>query len=137
MGGRKVMQRCSRWKQSVAQCNRVVDSLNSLYGCDAGHQVLPSAAQDAVLRSILQQCALDRPPAGMSVDPEAALLELLGSKASGYEEPEGQHGPAAYRRDLVSLPDSAGSCFLLEHLCDSDRDDLDRFRERLFLSESA
>ena len=65
--------------------------------------------------------------------PEAAWLALLRHKASAYDA-EGPCRMAPFSLPLLSLPDSAGKCDLLDVLDGSDKSDLERFEKRLLLS---
>ncbi len=80
---------------------------------------------------MLRVCSSDAPPAELE-EPEACLAAVLGGKASDYSE--SRLGPAPYQKGPISLPVTAGHCCLLDHLRDSDLQDLDRFSERLTLS---
>ena len=65
--------------------------------------------------------------------PEAAWLALLCHKASAYHA-EGPCRMAPFSLPLLSLPDSAGKCDLLDVLDGSDKSDLERFEKRLLSS---
>ena len=99
---RRIRQKASRCRRVVDAANEVIWSINVLHGSsECG--IWPSEAQVASLAAIHQAGQADTPPQDLPA-PEAALRQLLGSKASYAED---LNATAPFCRGSVSWPDSA------------------------------
>ena len=83
-GCRPQRQRQSRRCQSVLHANRVIESLNYLYGNGPTEDKGTTLAQLAVQRRVIASCSQDRPPSERE-GAEAALQVLLGKSAMSYD----------------------------------------------------
>ena len=109
---RPVAQRRCRLKAQHASLSECVWALNFLYGQGQAMQGLrPSAAQEAAILNIRELVRGGTPPAPL-LQPEAALRELLGTKATAYEAVEPSR-VAHYSREAVSWLARAGRASLL------------------------
>ena len=100
---RKSQQRATRRTAVVQAADEVLWGLYALSG--AGQHFVglrPSVAQRSAVDRVLFACR-DDVPGPDPLAPEAALQELLGSKASAYDA-EGLCSVAPYRREAVSWP---------------------------------
>ena len=132
---RKVRQRRSRVYCRGEAANSLSAALNRLYGLPGPGPAFEqaTAAQLDVLSNLEDE--ISHLPI---VDtPKTALKELLGNTAAAYDCAVSLLGPAPFQRDLVSLPDAAGRCALVDHLDVRNRIFLERNGETLFLGEPA
>ena len=120
--GTQIFPTAERRRASVRSANEAVWALNFLHGSQFFSAARPSTAQASSLAR-LEEAALADPPSSPLPDPEASLVEMLGSKASTYAGDD-LSCVASYRRDSVSWPASAGSAPLLDVLPDPERFDL-------------
>eukprot|EP00971_Amphidinium_carterae_P296523 5890637-Amphidinium_carterae.2 len=105
-GGRRAQQRADRKRAKVEACNDIVSALNTLAGVGSFTHVFPSKAQQASLTRI--QSAVELYELGTeTLAPEAALSELLSTRASEYDS-GGSTSVVDMSLELLSLPEQAG-----------------------------
>ena len=117
--GRRGAQRLSRVTAKANSVNDLAWALNELNGqghLDPRHR--PSEAQFASLARLIEAVEHDSPPLDCPT-PQAALAELLGSRADSYDPALAKI--ATYRSDLVSWPASAGRASLVDCLAPHER----------------
>ncbi len=137
---RVVRQRIARTIKAHEQCNEIIDALNALCCPSLAPRTsgTPSSAQrcvqDRLLKISVHEGAVLTEPSS-----EASLCAMLGTKAGPYsvEPSEFGSGPAPFELvSSLSLPRRAGGRPLSSTLEGEDLSDLERFEERLLLTEA-
>ena len=130
---RPVAQRHCRLKAQHASLFECVWAFNFSYGQGQAMQGLrPSAAQEAAILNIRELVRGGTP----LLQPEAALSELLGAKATAYEAVEPSR-VAPYSREAVSWPARAGRASLFECVPAAERLRVAEARKHLLLPPSS
>ena len=135
---RAVRQRIARTIKAHEQCNEIIDALNALCCPSLAPRTseTPSSAQRCVQDRLLKISVHD---GAVLTEPssEASLCAMLGTKAGPYsvEPSEFGSGPAPFELSSLSLPRRAGGRPLSSTLEGEDLSDLERFEERLLLTE--
>ena len=133
---RSAQQRAARVNALDRSAGECAWALNFLYGAgQLSSTPKPSAAQEAVWSRIRSACQDEAPPP-LAQTPEAALAELLGSRAVGYDANEAPSNIASFDLDRISWPKSAGRASLKDCLPRVDRDVLVEFAQSLDATKS-
>ncbi len=125
--GRRPAQRAERRRAVARGTDRIVGALNFLCGQgELPSWQRPSGAQFCVLQRLSETVRGNVPPSP-PIDGQAALAELLATKASCYvEEREGFSCVPPYDPSLVSWPQSAGRARLVDCLPEQEKILVDR-----------
>ena len=130
---RRTRHRISIRHKAVKLANETITGLNRLSHTDPAAHVEHNSARLKVVDEIFERALNERPPSEL-VSPQAALEALLGAKASPYLG-EGPCSAAPFELSALSLPAKASGCRLEATLGDDDLLDLQRFEERLCLTD--
>lgn len=139
LGSRRAQQRVVRRRCLLGRAAATVKGLNQLAGFEnqAEWPLRPvNKAQGEVIRRV-EGAHRERAPPPMQESLQAALMQLLKKKASGYMEvPDGPGQLASYVRSRLSLP--RGQCNpvdLVSILPPRERDQLLNFETKMLLSD--